>query len=176
MSTVPAADEYADTDSYITLTFNKAFEVTENWSASLVCGERLSTIPQDSLTVREVNLTIPYHIPSYTECTLTIEENSLLDTNKNVGSEVIVVRFHSKDTIRPEVKITLTPLDDVENASRMTDIILVLNDQTTVNPSGEIDGGITVRGANTIQVYTGSQVVPVDNMVILPNTGSLCSW
>lgn len=171
MSTVPAQNEYADIDSYLIFTFNKAIAVTESWSADLICDEALYSIPRDSLTIEGASLTIPYHIPSYVECNITILENSILDVNKNVGSERIVFYFHSKDTIRPTVSMSLTPLDDLENASRMTDIILSLNDQTVVNPSLEIDGGIMVRGANITQMYMSNQITTVNNMVILPNAG-----
>lgn len=98
MSTVPAQNEYADIDSYLIFTFNKAIAVTESWSADLICDEALYSIPRDSLTIEGASLTIPYHIPSYVECNITILENSILDVNKNVGSERIVFYFHSKDT------------------------------------------------------------------------------
>lgn len=142
-----------------------------NWTAELSCGENTVVIPSDLPEVVENTVSIPYELPSYIECSIFIEENSLVDLSENPYSEAIQLTFTTKDTIQPELTLSLAPIDDMAGASRMTDLMININDQTMVTASTGIDGGITVHGSEATHLYTAEKMTVVNNMVILPNAG-----
>lgn len=171
VSMVPTNGTFVDTTSNIVLTFNKDVKTTSQWSMMLVCGSTEMVIPSSQVVASGVTLTIPLSLPSYESCEGEVEANSISDLADTLFPEAIRFSFSSKDSVAPTVSMTLTPLNSTTEASRISDIILVLGDQTVVTASPSMEQAITVYSQGMTQSFTAEQVAVEDNVVILPNSG-----
>ena len=171
VSMVPTNGTFVDTTSNIVLTFNKNVKTTSRWSMLLVCGSTEMVIPSTQVVASGAVLSIPLSLPSYESCEGEIEANSISDLADTLFPEPIIFSFSSKDSVAPTVSMTLTPINSTTEASRISDIILVLNDQTVVTPSPSTEQAITINSQSMTQSFSSEQVAVEDNVVILPNSG-----
>ena len=169
VKTVPEMNGEIGVSGVLEFHFNKDVMVTGNWTSSITCGSTVLAIPDDIPAVVESVLTIPFEIPSSMQCSLIIEEGSISDLNGNEYSEPIYLVFRIADTDRPTVALQLQPIDDLQAASRISDLIFQITDSTSVSLSGAIDGGITVRSANFTFLYTAEMLSLENNRLVIPN-------
>lgn len=158
-----------DPSSDIQLVFNKNIYIASNWTAFLTCNSETIDIPSDVPVVADNVLSIGIDLPSYIFCVLTVEELSLIDHNGNECTEEIILSFNTKDIIAPVVTFGIRPITDLTEASRISEIVLSIDDQTAVELNGAIDGGITVRTSSEIYFYTVDKLSIVDNTIVIPN-------
>ena len=59
------------------------------------------------------------------------------------------------------VSVGLAPISSAEAASRVSDVVLTLSDDTAVAVNLAVDGGVTMRGAHTVAFYTPDEVTVV---------------
>ena len=172
---VPTNGTFVDTTSNVVLTFNKNVKTTSHWSMLLVCGSTEMVIPATQVVASGATLTIPLSLPSYESCEGEIDANSISDLADTLFPEPIGLSFSSKDSVAPTISMTLTPINSTTEASRISDIILVLNDQTVVTSSPSAEQSITINSQSMTQSFTSEQVAVEDNVVILPNSGRYVS-
>ena len=169
VKTVPEMNGEIGVSGALEFHFNKDVMVTGNWTSSITCGSTVLAIPEDIPVVVESVLTIPFEIPSSMQCSVIIEEGSISDLNGNEYSEPIYLAFRIADMDRPVVALQLQPIDDLQAASRISDLIFQITDSASVSLSGAIDGGITVRSSNFTFLYTAEMLSLENNRVVIPN-------
>ena len=169
--TVPAMNGEIGVSGSIEFYFNKDVMLTGNWTASISCENTVLDIPADIPVVVGSVIAIPFEIPSALQCSVVIEESSISDLYGNEYTEPIYLSFRTSDSNKPEITLHLQPIDDLQEASRISDIILYIEDATPVTPSLMIDGGISVRSTDTIFLYTANMITVEDNKVVLANHG-----
>lgn len=169
VSSVPAMNGELDPSSDIQLVFSKNIYIASNWTAFLTCNSETIDIPSDVPLVTDNVLSIGIDLPSYIFCVLTVEELSIIDYNGNEYTEEIILSFNTKDIIAPVVTFGIRPITDLTEASRISEVVLSIDDQTPVELNSAIDGGVTVRTSSEIFFYTVDKLSIVDNTIIIPN-------
>ena len=70
---------------------------------------------------------------------------------------------------RPVVSVGLAPISSAEAASRVSDVVLTLSDDTAVAVNLAVDGGVTVRGEQTVAFYTPDEITVEGEKAVLAN-------
>ena len=169
VKTVPEMNGVIGVSGSIEFHFNKDVMLSGNWTANISCGTTVLPIPSDIPVVVNSVIAIPFEIPSSLQCSITIEEGSLSDLNGNEYSEPLYLVFRIADSDRPEVALHLQPIDDLQAASRISDLVFEVSDSTSVSLSGAVDGGIAVRSSDFTFLYTAEMLILENNRVVIPN-------
>lgn len=69
------------------------------------------------------------------------------------------------------MSLRLLPLNDLADASRISDVIFSLEDDTAVAVNGAIDGGVTIRSAEHVFLYTSDKLSVENGEVRIANEG-----
>ena len=67
------------------------------------------------------------------------------------------------------VSVGLAPISSAEAASRVSDVVLTLSDDTAVAVNLAVDGGVTVRGEQTVAFYTPDEITVEGEKAVLAN-------
>ena len=158
-----------DPVSNIQIMFNKDVLFTGNWTASFTCYDETMAIPSDVPEINDNILSFAIDLPSYVFCSLSIEEGSIMDHNGNIYMDTIVLPFHTKDIIAPTITMELSPIADLTEASRITDISFIIDDQSAVELNNAIDGGISIHTSTEVYLYTIDKLSMVNNTITILN-------
>ena len=69
------------------------------------------------------------------------------------------------------MSLRLLPLNDLADASRISDVIFSLEDDTAVAVNDAIDGGVTIRSAEHVLLYTSDKLSVENGEVRIANEG-----